>query len=334
MSVPKLTARAINAMVPTHDSLGFLYSSREVRTMRKKIRGGNTTSFILTDGERQALKDRKEDRDDDDLMGVAVYKKVEVGEKRKLVKGDGEEDGEDENKDEEGGDEDGVKEGSDADAGSASDDDDDDDDDDSATPKPAAVSPTQSHVQSGRKNKPVPPGYSCKACNQSGAAGAHWIVDCPKRINKKTGEVVGVKEAVVKKAKGIFEPSANKLFVSGLSFEATKKEVTELFSRFGLLKSLQLLTFKDSSRCNGQGFVEFAESDDARKAMAKMNGTVVGGRELKVTNVQRRDVTQKGKKGGGKKESKKGGEGGEKKEWKGKGGKVRQQDKKRKVVEE
>jgi len=301
-----MSAREINKMVPSHDATGFLYSSREVRTMRKRVRGGNTTDFILSDKEREAIKNRPgEDRDDDDLLGLAVYKK-EVGEKRKVVdviKGEKVKVMEAEDSGSE------SEEGSDSENDSGSESGSESSSSDAVSPSTATVTTTPAPplTTSRRASKPVPAGYSCKACNAAGAAGAHWIVDCPERINKKTGEKVGEKTVVErplgkgKKGASVVNPSERKLFISGLPFEVKKNEVVEIFADYGPIKSMQLVTFKDSARCNGQGYLEFEDEADAKKAMRVVDGSVFKGRTLKVVKVERRDLVKKKRKeeGGG-----------------------------------
>jgi RNA recognition motif-containing protein len=96
---------------------------------------------------------------------------------------------------------------------------------------------------------------------------------------------------------GINQPSDRKVFVSGLSFEASKTTVLEAFSAYGAISGLHLVTFPDSGRCNGQAFVDFEDAAAARKAMEGMDGEELGGRRLKVGPVKSRAVTQK-RKGG------------------------------------
>lgn len=122
---------------------------------------------------------------------------------------------------------------------------------------PASTALSSPTVQTFRIkcHKPVPSDYVCSACHNK-ILPAHWIYDCPQ-----------------KHTKGIHDPSANKVFVSGLPFEANHKYVTDLFGALRV-KHLKLLTFNDSQRCKGQAFVTLSNEVDAKQAL-KMNGTVL-----------------------------------------------------------
>ncbi|CAG8716932.1 10134_t:CDS:2, partial [Acaulospora morrowiae] len=64
-----------------------------------------------------------------------------------------------------------------------------------------------------------------------------------------------------------------------LAFETTKKELRELFSAYGQIKTLRLpKKFDGTSR--GFGFIEFLTKRDARNAMEKLGETHLLGRHL------------------------------------------------------
>ena len=79
-----------------------------------------------------------------------------------------------------------------------------------------------------------------------------------------------------KKKRGLQDPSDCKLFVSGLPFDTTSKDVSKLFrDKAGVtVKDCRLVKFPDSGRCKGQAFLSFESADDAKKAF-KMNGAVI-----------------------------------------------------------
>lgn len=72
-----------------------------------------------------------------------------------------------------------------------------------------------------------------------------------------------------------------KLFVGNLPSSTTDKEVHELFSQFGTVRSLKLATDVFSSHCKGFGFIEM-EGHEARAAIAGLNGKDFSGRPLRV----------------------------------------------------
>ncbi|GMH69695.1 hypothetical protein TL16_g05222 [Triparma laevis f. inornata] len=311
-SKSKPSPSAVINMVPTHDSTGAMYSKREIRAMRKRARRGESR-IELTSEEKKRLMDLKGkvDLDDRDLMGL-VYKKNEVGEKRKLLGVEEESEGEGEEEEVD------VEE---------KDDDEEDENDDEENDNDSASSNSSSNVVSEeppscppvvgpkRSHKPVPPGYVCSAC--SGSHGVHWIFDCPIYLAKKGKQLPSAKvdkteeERTKKKGKGITEPNKDKIFVSGLPFDTKKNDVMEFFSTYGTIKSLQLFCFDDTKRCQGNGIIQFETEKEAKKAIEVGNGKEMGGRWLKVVETRKAG----GKKGGGRPQ----GQGPRKGDFKGKG---------------
>ncbi len=72
-----------------------------------------------------------------------------------------------------------------------------------------------------------------------------------------------------------------RIFVGSLPPSATESEVTKLFSEFGRVRSVKLVTDVFSGQCKGFGFVEM-EGHEARAAIAALDGREFGGRNLKV----------------------------------------------------
>ncbi len=72
-----------------------------------------------------------------------------------------------------------------------------------------------------------------------------------------------------------------KIFVGNLPDSATEQKVSELFSRFGRVRSIKLASDVFSGRCRGFGFIEM-EGHEARAAIAGLNGEQFEGKALKV----------------------------------------------------
>ena len=72
-----------------------------------------------------------------------------------------------------------------------------------------------------------------------------------------------------------------KIFVGNLPDSATDTGVTELFSEFGTVRSIQLIQDVFSGRCKGFGFIEM-EGHEARAAIAGLDGKTYEGKSLKV----------------------------------------------------
>jgi len=78
-----------------------------------------------------------------------------------------------------------------------------------------------------------------------------------------------------------------RLFAGGLPADTTEKELTELFSAYGKVRGLKLVTDAFSGKCKGFGFVEM-EGHEARAAMSALDGKDLRGSRLKV-NEERKD---------------------------------------------
>ena len=62
------------------------------------------------------------------------------------------------------------------------------------------------------------------------------------------------------------------MFVGNLPSDATETSVSDLFSKFGTVRSIRLVTDVFSGQCRGFGFVEM-EGHEARAAIAGLDGT-------------------------------------------------------------
>lgn len=85
-----------------------------------------------------------------------------------------------------------------------------------------------------------------------------------------------------------------KLFVGSLPFDATEESVRALFSEYGTVRSINLVSDVFTGKCKGFGFIEM-EGHEARAAIAGLDGkTITGDRPLKV---RFEDPKSSGKKG-------------------------------------
>ena len=86
---------------------------------------------------------------------------------------------------------------------------------------------------------------------------------------------------------------AQKLYVGNLPFSASEDEIRELFSQYGAVSSVNLISDRETGRPRGFGFVEI---DDATAAIQNLNGYEMDGRALTVNEARER---QGGGGGGG-----------------------------------
>jgi RNA recognition motif-containing protein len=75
---------------------------------------------------------------------------------------------------------------------------------------------------------------------------------------------------------------AVKLFVGSLSFSTSSDRLRETFARIGTVESASVVTDRDTGRSRGFGFVEMSTTEEANDAVARLNGTELDGRRIKV----------------------------------------------------
>jgi len=78
---------------------------------------------------------------------------------------------------------------------------------------------------------------------------------------------------------------SKKIFVGNLSFNTTESDLDGLFAQIGAVESVAIITDRTTGRSKGFGFVEM-NNEDADKAIAKFNGTDLGGRALTVNEAR------------------------------------------------
>lgn len=78
----------------------------------------------------------------------------------------------------------------------------------------------------------------------------------------------------------------NRLFVGGLPFAMTDAELQDTFAQHGTVVSATIMVDKFSGRSRGFGFVEMSTEEEAQAAIAALNGSEVGGRQIVVNEAR------------------------------------------------
>ncbi len=79
-----------------------------------------------------------------------------------------------------------------------------------------------------------------------------------------------------------------KLYVGNLSKQITDAQLNDLAVPYGKLISANVATERSSGESKGFGFVEFSSEDEARAAIAGLDGRDVNGQALKVNEAKPR----------------------------------------------
>jgi len=76
------------------------------------------------------------------------------------------------------------------------------------------------------------------------------------------------------------------LFVGNLSFQTTESELRALFEPFGQIVRVHMAMDRETGRARGFGFVEMANDEEAKKAIAELDGKELGGRNVKANEAR------------------------------------------------
>jgi RNA recognition motif-containing protein len=73
-----------------------------------------------------------------------------------------------------------------------------------------------------------------------------------------------------------------KIYVGNLSYNTIEDSLRAAFQPYGTVASAKIITDRDTGNSKGFGFVEMGTDDEARAAIAALNGHELDGRQLKV----------------------------------------------------
>lgn len=82
---------------------------------------------------------------------------------------------------------------------------------------------------------------------------------------------------------------SNKLYVGNLSFQLEEGVLEKTFSEFGSVKSVKIITDRETRRSKGFGFVEMENEDQAQECVSNLDGKDLDGRPLRVSIARERE---------------------------------------------
>ena len=88
------------------------------------------------------------------------------------------------------------------------------------------------------------------------------------------------------------EVTSPKLYVGNLSFDATESDISELFNGVGAVKNVEIVTYKDTYKSKGFGFVTMTAIDEAVRAVTELHDKEFMGRRLVVSGAKTNDRPQ------------------------------------------
>ena len=76
------------------------------------------------------------------------------------------------------------------------------------------------------------------------------------------------------------------IYVANLAFNTNDESLRGLFKDFGVVSSAKVIIDKFSNQSRGFGFVEMTDENAAQKALKELNGAMVDGKPIKVSEAK------------------------------------------------
>jgi CxxC-x17-CxxC domain-containing protein len=109
--------------------------------------------------------------------------------------------------------------------------------------------------------------------------------DCMEKVEsgKASKDDLAKEREVMKKARGKAQKEFGvKLFIGGVSYDATEDDLREAFSVHGKLNDVHMAMDKETKKPRGFAFVTFADNKEAKAAIKAMNKSEFKGRRISV----------------------------------------------------
>ncbi len=79
------------------------------------------------------------------------------------------------------------------------------------------------------------------------------------------------------------------IYVGNLSYNVTEDDLQQLFAEHGSVAKVSIIKDRDTGNSKGFGFVEMDNQADAENAIKELDGSSVGGRNVKVNQARPRN---------------------------------------------
>lgn len=89
----------------------------------------------------------------------------------------------------------------------------------------------------------------------------------------------------LKPGKGAVKSEMN-IYVGNLNYATTEDTIRQHFEPHGTVDEVRIITYRDTGRSRGFGFVEMPNEDEAKAAIEALDGLELDGRPLKVNEAR------------------------------------------------
>ncbi len=79
------------------------------------------------------------------------------------------------------------------------------------------------------------------------------------------------------------------IYIGNMNYRTTEDEVNELFSQYGEVESVKLISDRETGRAKGFGFVTMNDDSAAKEAIEALNEKEFSGRTLRINEAKPRE---------------------------------------------
>ncbi|MBO5689128.1 MAG: RNA-binding protein [Lentisphaeria bacterium] len=79
------------------------------------------------------------------------------------------------------------------------------------------------------------------------------------------------------------------IYVGNLPYSIDRDQLREIFAQFGEVRAARIVIDRESGKSKGFGFVDMDNDAEANEAIAKLNGTEIGGRKAVINEARPRE---------------------------------------------
>jgi RNA recognition motif-containing protein len=78
------------------------------------------------------------------------------------------------------------------------------------------------------------------------------------------------------------------IYVGNLDYKVNESDLESVFSEYGTVSSVKIISDKYNGRSKGFGFVEMENNDEGKKAVSGLNGSTLKNRDITVNEAKPR----------------------------------------------
>lgn len=79
------------------------------------------------------------------------------------------------------------------------------------------------------------------------------------------------------------------VYIGNLNYKMDKDQISKLFMPYGYVRYVKIIVDPKTLKSKGIAFVQLGKKEDSDKAIAGLDGTIIGGRTVKVSMAQNQD---------------------------------------------